>query len=92
MESFEQAKAGMGKFELKEYIESNQVKDVLRQWLNALEEDTDLEINVKGRDCTISKEALRAIKVKLEYEIKNGEYEFEMQMKWRKNEDGQVQQ
>lgn len=83
MESFEQARSGKGKYEQKQMIESSQVQDVLRKWLSALEQNQDLEVTVNGKNCTIPKEAFQKAKVKLEYEIKNGEYEFELEMKWR---------
>ncbi len=71
------------KFELKDYIQGDQVKVILREWLNALEEDRDLEVTIKGENCKIPKEAFRMARTKAEYEIKNGEYEFELEMKWR---------
>lgn len=85
MENREQGSTEKGKFELKEYIQGDELKDVLRKWLDALENDQDLVVKVKGQDCTISNEVLQSSKVKLEYEIKNGEYEFELEMKWRKD-------
>ena len=74
------------KFELKEYIQADQVKVILREWLSALEEDRDLQLTIKGESCRIPKEALTMGKTKAEYEIKKGEYELELELKWRKDD------
>lgn len=71
------------KFELKEFAETNQVKAILREWLAALEENRDLEVTIKGQTCRVPKEALLRGKTKAEYEIKKGEYELELELKWR---------
>ncbi len=71
------------KFELKELIQPDQVKLILREWLAALEEGRDLEVMIKGENCRIPKEALSFGRTKAEYEIKKGEYELELELKWR---------
>ncbi|HXH32735.1 MAG TPA: hypothetical protein VNJ01_18190 [Bacteriovoracaceae bacterium] len=85
-QSTEKTKMTQEKFELKEYIKPDQVKVILREWLNALEEDRDLEVTIKGENCRIPKEALLVGKTKAEYEIKKGEYELELELKWRKSD------
>lgn len=86
MENLEQKAQENGKYELKEYIGKDQVKGVLKQWLIALEQNEDLVIEVKGKQCKIPKEVLGQEKIKLEYEVKNGEYEFELELKWTPSE------
>lgn len=86
-ESGERNEQKKGKFECKEYIEPRQVQAVLNDWLQALMGNSDLQVSVKGQNFTIPSHVLQNTKVKFEYEIKNGEYELELEMKWR--QDGQ---
>lgn len=80
----EENKAGsQEKWEYKEQIQADQVKVILREWLNALEENRDLELMIKGETCRIPKEALVMGRTKAEYEFKKGEYELELELKWR---------
>lgn len=74
------------KYELKEFIGADQVKGLLKDWLNAMENGEDLVINVKGKDCKIPKEAFLSGKFRSEFEINKGEYEFELQLKWLNSE------
>lgn len=79
------------KYELKEFIGADQFKGLLRDWLNAMENDEDLVVNVKGKDCKIPKEAFESGKFRSEFEIDKGEYEFELQLKWRNSESNTKQ-
>lgn len=79
------------KYELKEFIGADQFKGLLREWLVAMEEGEDLVVNVKGQECKIPKEAFLTGKFRSEFEIKRGEYEFELQLKWR-NPDSNTEQ
>jgi hypothetical protein len=79
------------KYELKEFIDADQFKGLLKAWLYAMENDEDLMVNVKGRDCIIPKEAFETGKFRSEYEIDKGEYEFELQLKWRSSESNTKQ-
>lgn len=84
LERNEENKAqNLKKWELKEYIEADQVKTILREWLNALEENRDLQVFIKGQNCLVPKDALFGGKTKAEFELKNGEYELELELKWK---------
>lgn len=74
------------KWEYKELIPVNQTKTILREWLSALEEDRDLHLTIQGQECHIPKEALKLGKTKAEYELKNDEFELELELKWRKDQ------
>ncbi len=74
------------KWEFKENIKPDQVKILLREWLNALEENRDLEVTIQGESCRIPKEALVSGTTKAEYEFKKGEFELELELKWRKSD------
>jgi hypothetical protein len=82
MELNTQKGQGNSKYELKEFIGADQFKDLLRGWLEAMEEGEDLVVNVKGRECKIPKKAFLSGKFRSEYEIDKGEYEYELQLKW----------
>jgi len=79
------------KYELKEFIGADQFKDLLNSWLVAMEKGEDLVVNVKGTECTIPKEAFFSGKFRSEFEIKNDEYEFELQLKWKNLEQNTKQ-
>lgn len=73
---------GNSKYELKEFIGADQFKDLLRGWLEAMERGEDLVVNVRGRECKIPKEAFQSGEFRSEFETNNGEYEYELQLKW----------
>lgn len=69
--------------ELKETCDKRQFVDLMKQWLQHIEQNQDFEVQVKGRSCRIPAEALEKGHFRVEYEIDNGEYEFELTLKWR---------
>ena len=71
------------KWELKDDIGPDQVKVILRKWLIALEENRDLTVTINGQTCHVPKEAFSSGKTKAEFEFKKGQYEFELELKWR---------
>jgi hypothetical protein len=73
-------------FKFKEDVGPEEVKIILREWLNALEEDRDLQLKIKGESFTVPKLALVRGRTQAEYEFKKGEYELELELKW-KNSD-----
>lgn len=79
----DQAKSTGKVFEYKEFVAESQLKTILKEWLNALEENRDLDLTIRGKECHVPKEAFKFVKTKAEYELKNGEYEFELELKWR---------
>lgn len=72
-----------GKWEVKDYIGADQLKIILREWLNALDNNRDLEVFIKGENCRVPKDAFLYGKTKAEFEFKKGEYEFEIELKWK---------
>jgi len=79
-----QEKLGKGKvFEYKEFVQESDLQNILREWIKALEEERDLNLTIKGKECHIPKEAFKFAKTKVEYELKNDEYEFELELKWK---------
>ena len=74
------------KWEYKEEVGTDQVKVILREWLNALEENRDLEVTIKEQSCRVPKEALTRGRTKAEFEFKKGEFELELELKWRESD------
>jgi len=74
----------MGKdIEQKEMLDRGQFQELLRNWQHALEHNQDFEVTVAGSTYTIPADALDKGRFRVEYEIDNGEYEFELTLKWR---------
>ena len=74
------------KWEYKEEVGTDQVKVILREWLNALEENRDLNVTIKGKSCRVPKEALLLGRTKAEFEFKKGEFELELELKWKESD------
>lgn len=85
-ETNEQSSQRREKWELKENLKPDQIKSLLREWLNALEENRDLEVMIKGENCRVPKEALLQGRTQAEFECKKGEYELELELKWRESD------
>jgi amphi-Trp domain-containing protein len=68
--------------ELKETVDKAQFVKIMRQWLDALESNEEVELNIKGQECLIPANVANNAKLKVEYEISKGEYELELTMKW----------
>lgn len=74
----------MGKgIEQKEMLDRAQFQALLQQWQQALERNQDFEVTVAGNSYTIPADALEKGRFRVEYEIDEGEYEFELTLKWR---------
>lgn len=69
--------------ELKEKCSRDQFLQFLRNWVEALEGNHDMRVTVKGQNVTIPAEAPSKGRMEVEYEIEEGEYEFQLTMKWR---------
>lgn len=82
----EEQSQNKNKWELKEKCNPDQVKTLLREWLNALEENRDLEVEIKGQKCRVPKEALLRGRTEAEFECKQGEYELEIELKWKESD------
>lgn len=70
------------KIEDKEQINPERLKVLLKDWLNALENENDLELEVNGSKKRIPFIAFSQGRLKLEVEWKRGENEFEIELKW----------
>ncbi|MBA2405439.1 MAG: hypothetical protein H0V66_11755 [Bdellovibrionales bacterium] len=90
MENFEQSGTNnpnsQDKVEYKEEFGPDQVKGMLREWLNALEENRDFTFTIKGQNCRVPKEAFFKGRTKAEFEFKQGEYELELELKWKESD------
>lgn len=75
-----------GKYERKEYLDRKAFTEMVRNFLTALERDEDLEVGVKGQNYKVPRSAFQNGKFRSEYEVKKGEYEFELTLKWREDE------
>jgi hypothetical protein len=73
----------MPEMELKEKLDRKQFTNLLRDWLEAMEGDDDLEVSVNGEVQFIPAEAFSKGWYRVEYEIDKGEYELELTLKWR---------
>lgn len=69
--------------EQKEYLDRSRFQELLRNWQFALERNQDFEVSVAGNTYTIPADALDKGRFRVEYEIDEGEYEFELTLKWR---------
>ncbi len=68
--------------ELKERLDPSLFKEFIRRWADALERQEDMTVVIHGEQCHIPYEAFATAKLEAEYEIEDGEYEFELKMKW----------
>jgi hypothetical protein len=69
--------------EQKEWLDRARFTEVLREWLGALDRNEDFSLVVNGQSFDIPAAACEAGKFRLEYEIDEGEHEFELTLKWR---------
>jgi amphi-Trp domain-containing protein len=75
-------------FKHKESINPQRLGQLLRLWADAIEANEDLRFSIKNEEVVIPKETFNLAKIVAEYELKDGEYEFEIEMKW-KNDFGE---
>jgi predicted PolB exonuclease-like 3'-5' exonuclease len=75
-----------GKLEKKEYLDRETFTEMVRNFLTALENDKDLQVEVKGENYQVPRSAFENGKFRSEYEVKKGEYEYELTLKWRDDE------
>lgn len=69
--------------ELKELVDEQRFLQLLRGWAHAIERHQDFEVQVKGESHRIPADAIARGRLRVEYEIDEGEYEFELTLKWR---------
>ena len=80
-----------GKYERKEYLDRQKFTEMVRNFLTALESDQDLQVEVKGENYKVPRSAFESGRFRSEYEVKKGEYEFELTLKWREDEKASKQ-
>jgi amphi-Trp domain-containing protein len=68
--------------EVKEKMSPDQFKQMLRQWVEALDNNQEFTVSLKGHEYTVPGGAINHAKLEVEYEIDKGEYELEFTMKW----------
>jgi len=73
----------MQDIEQKEQVDRAQFMELMRRFQQGLERNQDFEISVNGENYTIPATAFDSGRFRVEYEIDDGEYEFEMTLKWR---------
>ncbi len=69
--------------EVKETIDRARAVEVLKKWLEAVERKQDVDVRVEGKSFNIPATAFEKGRFRVEYEIEEGEYEFEVSLKWR---------
>jgi hypothetical protein len=85
-----QSKAEKKKY--KEKLNPEQLRSMLQQWIDAIDNQQDLEVKIRGEDCLIPQSALESGRIEAEFELKKGEYEFEIELKWKADSGGSSQQ
>lgn len=69
--------------EKKELLDRTRFVEMLREWVNALERNEDFNVTVAGNSYVIPANAADIGRCRVEYEIDEGEHEFELTVKWR---------
>lgn len=82
--------ANQQKWKVKEPISTLELKSILMGWLAAIDEERDFEFQIKGQRCRVPSKALLSNKTLCEFEMKDGEFEFELELKW-KNDSTKIQ-
>ncbi len=71
------------KMKIKEALSTQELKTLLSGWLTALEEEKDFAFEIKGHSGYVPKKVLSNNTTMGEFEFKDGEYEFELELKWK---------
>lgn len=71
------------KGKIKEALSTQELKTLLAGWLAAIEDNKDFDFEIKGHSGRVPKKVLLSNTTKGEYEFKDGEYEFELELKWK---------
>jgi amphi-Trp domain-containing protein len=70
------------KLELKELCTKDRYVRLLRQLADCLEKDQEMTVTILGQENTIPSGVGDQARLEVEYEVKEGLYEFELEMKW----------
>lgn len=68
---------------VKEALSTDELKVILKGWLEALEQNKDFKFQIKGNSGFVPKDILTKGTTMGEFEFKKGEYEFELELKWK---------
>jgi amphi-Trp domain-containing protein len=77
------AEHSVHELEQKEVVDRARFVELLRGLQSAIEGGQPLDVTVNGEHYTIPSDAADRSRFRVEYEIDEGEYEFELTMKWR---------
>jgi len=69
--------------EQKEWVDQTRFVEILREWVTALERKQDFTTLIKGESFVIPRDAVSKARFRVEYEIDEGDHEFELTMKWQ---------
>lgn len=73
----------MQDMEKKELVDRSQFLELMRRFQQGMERNQDFEISVDGETYSIPATAFDSGRFRVEYEIDDGEYEFQLTLKWR---------
>ncbi len=68
---------------VKEALSTDELKVLLKGWLEAIEQNKDFEFQIKGHAGRVPQKILQNNTTMGEFEFKKGEYEFELELKWK---------
>lgn len=68
---------------VKEALSTDELKVLLKGWLEAIEQNKDFEFQIKGHPGRVPQKILQNNTTMGEFEFKKGEYEFELELKWK---------
>ena len=69
--------------EQKEWVDQTRFMEILREWFTAMERKQDFTALIKGESFVVPRDAAKKARFRVEYEIDEGEHEFELTMKWQ---------
>lgn len=72
---------------VKEALSTEELKYILKGWLEALEQNKDFQFQIKGTSGFVPKAVLAKGTTMGEFEFKRGEYEFELELKWKEGSE-----
>lgn len=91
MNSPESQKQYGEKRKVKEALSTDELKVILRGWLDALEQNKDFDFQIKGHSGKVPQKILQNNTTMGEFEFKKGEYEFELELKWKEGAEKNLQ-
>lgn len=68
---------------IKQNINYEQLKSILKNWQEALSANKDLELSIDGKTLTIPQSALNERGARVKFEGEDNQYELNIKLKWR---------